>query len=242
MRRLMEVAVGDVLPLDTYLRAAVEYANLKSCGAGLPWVVDGMNAELRSKRSALPLFTQLETKEGKPQKKGRLRRTETTTPCTERCCREHKYVQGLISAAVEGRPLGKSVRRELVTTLDDVTVPLELGFDGKGFTASIEMKRSDANLWWFIYLGCASLFEELKGPFVGAVGRCANFGGDNPERSYCGNYFLKVSEGGAPREKFCSTDCQNKVNQREQARKRREKERLAVAADRKFKATFATHK
>ena len=216
MRRDLDIEVEAALPVKRCAQVAVDYANLKSLSDG----------------QLLPLLgTAFGYPHGGRQQVGgfvlggrevkldvglhpRLMRPLIKIAALER---HHQWIRELIGIAADGKPLPKEAEQELAATFAEHKLALDLGYRSGSFAPRIALPNAD--LFWFVSIGVASLFDE-RGPVYRKVARCANFDGSaysdkSSDKSMdCGNYVLRISTGGWERSRFCSRKCGWRVSAR----------------------------
>jgi hypothetical protein len=198
MRVGLQIAVDRVLPVRQLIRLAVDYANLK-----LP-----EPAALR-KLVKWPLREQRD-------------RIWFQHPIIRLAGRVdlHAWVRALMDAASDGKPLSEEDATDLYELIHDETPTLPISFKDGGFDAYISVPKAD--LFWFVGIGCAALFDRHSA-YRNVVCRCANFAGSEYKKlpsTACGRYVLKLSRGGRTPSRFCSEPCRNRVNQRDKIKRR----------------------
>ena len=192
MRRVGEIDIQHVLPLDRYVRLAVDYANLKS--------LDVANLH-KLALDAYGFGPRVEGRVWNVDLRGSIVATMTKVAARSRT---HTWIRGLVDAAADDKPLRREDEQELVDTFSGQKLTLDLAFRAGALESEVRMP--DADLLWFFSIGCAALFDK-HGPYYRLVRRCDDFAGSTYTKvksKACGNYALLISNGGRTPERFCS--------------------------------------
>lgn len=221
MRRgRLTLAVDRLLPVRRLTRLAVDYANLKALNAN---ALQGLIRKERPVRGHFRSDELLGVQDPELWDRWRPRSKWAEKPDSR------EWVRELMEVAAGGHRLNEDQDTALYELLEAHRPELSsVNYDRtKGFRAWVEMP-AEADLLWYIGLGCAALLDR-NGPYKGLVRRCENFDGSGHETSKaCHSYVLMQSEGGRKPSRFCSRECQNRVNQRNKDRKRRQLDRRSA--------------
>jgi hypothetical protein len=205
MRRAAKrgIDIEQVLPFDRYARLCIDYANLKSLDA-----------------EALTHFAQHIPE--LPHFLGLVDFAYTwPTPSIARArqLRTHAWVRQLLDTAANHKALNAEDDETLGRLFERRQIVVQLSYRRGKREGVVHVPGAD--LLWFIGAGASVLFDK-KGQYHDVVRRCDNFAGSTYTKlqsTACGNYMLKISDGGPKPRRFCSPECRNRVNQREKTRK-----------------------